>query len=245
MNILLWILLATFIDSLVALAGIFTLGMKEKTLNKIIFVLVGFSAGTLLAGGMLHLLAESLETLSSFSSFIILIVGFSVFFLMEKFLHWHHCHEGGNCEVHPYTVLILLGDGLHNFIDGIVIGVSFLVNTEFGIITTLMIISHEIPQELGDFGVLLYGGMKKRKAIIYNFISQATCIIGGLMAFFIKPDFVPFVLPFAAGGFIYISASDLIPELHKEVSVKKSVFSFIFFIFGIAFMTLVKILFGG
>ena len=245
MNVLLWILLATFIDSLVALVGVFALGLREKTLNKIIFVLVGFSAGALLGGGMLHLLAESLESLTSFSSFIILIFGFSIFFLMEKFLHWHHCHEGGDCEIHPYTVLILFGDGIHNFIDGLVIGVSFLVNIGFGIITTLMIISHEIPQELGDFGVLLYGGMKKRKAILYNFISQATCIIGGLVAFFIEPDFVPFVLPFAAGGFIYISASDLIPELHKEISIRKSMLSFTFFILGITFMALVKILFGG
>jgi len=197
MDILFWILLATFLDSLIALIGAFTLGIKQKTLSKILFILVAFSTGALLAGGFLHLLAESLEKLTVFNSFLFLIIGFSTFFLMEKFLHWHHCHEG-KCDIHPYTVLILFGDGIHNFIDGLVIGVSFLVNVNFGIVTTLMIISHEIPQELGDFGVLLYGGMKKRDAIIYNFLSQLTCILGGLVgfAFSSTPYFISYVLPF-------------------------------------------------
>ena len=238
--------MATFLDSLVALIGVFTLGIKQKTLSKIIFMLVAFSTGSLLAGGLFHLLAESLEKISVFNSFLLFIIGFSVFFLMEKFLHWHHCHEK-KCKVHPFTFLILFGDGIHNFIDGLVIGVSFLVDVNFGIITTLMIISHEIPQELGDFGVLLYGGMKKRKAIIYNFISQLTCVLGGLLGFFFYsiPYFISIVLPFAAGGFIYISASDLIPELHKEVDTRRSVLSFIFFSIGVVFMIGIKLVFGG
>ncbi len=246
MDVLVWIILATVIDSLVALVGAFSLGISDKTLSKIIFILVSFSTGALLSGGLLHLTAESLEKLSVFNSFLLLIVGFSFFFLMEKFLYWHHCHKG-KCEVHPYTTLILFGDGIHNFIDGLIIGVSFLVSVNFGLITTLMIITHEIPQELGDFGVLVYGGLKKKKAILYNFLSQVTCILGGILGYFFSsiPEFIYPVLPFAAGGFIYISASDLIPELHKEIEVKRSVLSFAFFLAGIALMVGVKLLFGG
>jgi len=243
--IIVWILITTFINSLVALIGVVTLWCREKTLNKILFMLVAFSAGALLGGAFLHLTAESLETMGANSAFLLLIAGFSVFFLMEKFLHWHHCHEG-KCDVHPYTYMILFGDGIHNFIDGLIIAASFLVNPAFGIVTTMMIITHELPQELGDFGVLVYGGMEKKKALIYNFISQMTSIAGGVIGFLISDlgGFQEFLLPFAAGGFVYIAASDLIPELHKEINPRKSMLAFIFFLIGILFMLGIKLVFG-
>jgi zinc and cadmium transporter len=242
--VLLWIILATVLVGVIAFAGAFTLILKEKTLKKILYILVAFSAGTLLGGAMLHLIVESLVTLTSITVFSIVITGFCVFFLMERFLFWHHCHEG-ICEVHPYTSLILIGDGIHNFIDGLIIAASFLINPALGVITTLIIISHEIPQELSDFGVLVYGGLGKRRALCYNFLSQLMAVAGGVVGFLIAGawDFVV-LLPFAAGGFIYIAASDLIPELHKEVSKNKSILSFIFFIIGILFMAAIKLFAG-
>jgi zinc and cadmium transporter len=240
------IILATLVNSLIALVGVFSLWCREETLKKILFILVAFSAGALLGGAFLHLAAESLEILETNTMFILLIAGFSVFFLMEKFLYWHHCHNGV-CDVHPYTYLILFGDGIHNFIDGLIIAASFLVNPLFGVITTIIIISHEVPQELGDFGVLIHGGMEKKRALCYNFISQLVSVLGGIIGFFLAgfSGFQAFLLPFAAGGFIYIAASDLIPELHKEIEKKKSILSFGFFIIGILFMLAVKLVFGG
>ena len=242
--VLLWILFVTVIDGFVALAGGLSLVMKDKTLRKILLVLVAFSAGALLGGAMLHLIAESLESMNTTANFLYVISGFCVFFLMEKFLFWHHCHEG-KCDVHPVTSLILVGDGLHNFIDGLIIAASFLVSPAFGIVTSIAIISHELPQELGDFGVLVYGGMSKGKALFYNFISQLTAVIGGVVGFVIAGAWnFTVLLPFAAGGFIYIAASDLVPELHKEKNIKKSILSFIFFLVGIMFMLGIKIIFS-
>ncbi len=172
-----WILAATIVNSLLALAGAFTLSMSRKRLGQIIFALVGFSAGALLSGAFFHLIAESIEIFADTTLvFSVVLVGFIAFFLVEKLLHWHHCHNG-NCS-HPVTPLILIGDGLHNFIDGLIIAASFLVNTNFGIITTLLIMGHELPQELGDFGVLIHGGFSRKKALFYNFLSQTTCIMG-------------------------------------------------------------------
>ncbi|MBW3011856.1 ZIP family metal transporter [Candidatus Woesearchaeota archaeon] len=245
MSTLLWILLATFVNSLIGLVGAFTLGLKEKTLDKIIFLLVAFSAGALLGGAFFHLLPEAIEALEAMTAIYITIAGFIVFFIVEKWLFWHHCHKGA-CDIHPYSYLILIGDSVHNFIDGLVIAASFFVNPVFGIITTLVIMSHEIPQELGDFGILVHGGFKKAKALLSNFFVQTTCILGGIVGFILggATQFSTYLLPFAAGGFIYISASDLIPELHNEKVLKKSIQSFLVFIIGLAFMVAVKLLFG-
>jgi zinc and cadmium transporter len=246
MIVLLWILLATIIDGLVGLIGIFSLWIKDKLLNKLLMILVAFSAGALLSGAFFHLLAESLASLPVMTVFAYMMIGFIIFFVVERFLHWHHCHNGEKCEVHPVSYLILIGDGIHNFIDGIIIGASFLVNVHFGIITTLLILAHEIPQELGNFGVLVYSGFGKNKALLYNFLAQLTCVVGGLTGYLLSSRIqgvIPFVLPFAAGGFIYIAASDLVPELHKETKLKKLLLSFAFFMLGIMLMVLMKVLF--
>jgi len=241
--VLLYILLAAFIDSLLALVGALSLFLKKNVFEKLIFALVAFSAGALLSGAFFHMLAESLEKMPSMQAFAILFIGFCLFFIIERILHWHHCHEG-LCRVHPVSWLILLGDGIHNFIDGAVIAASFMMGVPFGIITTLLIIAHEVPQELGDFAVLVYSGMGRTKALLFNFISQATCVAGALLTyfFFLDSSFVVFLLPFAAGGFIYIAASDLIPELHKEENLKRSILSFLLFLFGSGFMLAMKLL---
>ncbi len=246
MSTLLLIILATFINGLVAFVGALSLFLKENMLKRIILVLVAFSAGALLAGGLMHLLAESIEMMDMDMAFITLLTGFSTFFVLERFLHWHHCHEG-HCDVHAFSYLILIGDSVHNFIDGLIIAASFIISVPFGIVTTTMIIGHEIPQELGDFGILIYGGIKKNKALLYNFASQLMSMVGGVIGFFITGlgNYTPFLLSFAAGGFLYIAASDLIPELHKETDMKKVAISFVFFLIGISFMVCTKMLLGG
>jgi len=246
MTVLLWIIAATMVDGLVSMVGAVTLVLKKETLNKLLMVLVAFSTGTLLGGAFFHLMPEALEAMKPSVAFNYLLAGFILFFLIEKLLHWHHCHEE-HCEVHAFTYLILFGDGIHNFIDGLVIAASFLVSIPFGIVTTLLILGHELPQELGDFGVLLHGGFSARKALAFNFLSQMTAVAGGIAGFLISgaAGFTSLLLPFAAGGFVYIAASDLVPELHKEKRLGKSMFYFAFFLIGIGFMLGVKLLFGG
>jgi len=247
--VLLWILASIILVSFISLVGIITLSLKDNLLHKLLFCLIGFSAGALIGGAFLHILPESLETSSSNTVFSYLIFGIIIFFLMERYLHWRHCHkEGGDCKIHAFTYLNLVGDGFHNFIDGIVIAVSYLVSIKLGVVTTFAIILHEIPQELGDFAVLVYGGFSKRKALLFNFASALTSVIGAVVGFFItdiSKNFSNFILPFTAGGFIYIATSDLIPELHKESNLKRSSAAFLAFLLGIGFMALAKNLLPG
>ncbi len=240
--VLVWILASTFLVSIVSLAGVFTLSIKERLLHRLLFCLIGFSAGALIGGAFLHILPEALENSPSNYVFSSLILGIVIFFALERYLYWRHCHEGV-CEVHAFSYLNLVGDGFHNFIDGILIAVSYLVSVKLGIITTIAIILHEIPQELGDFGVLVYGGFSKQKALFYNFVSAITAIFGAILGYFITDlakGFSAFMLPVTAGGFIYIATSDLIPEIHKEKSLKRSTIAFIAFLIGIIFMALAK-----
>jgi zinc and cadmium transporter len=245
MNTLTWILIATVANSLISLVGVFTLSLSKEKINKIIFAMVGFSAGAMLSGAFFHLISESIEMFGDTTqTFIFVFAGFIAFFVIERALHWHHCHDG-NCP-HQVTYLILLGDGLHNFIDGMVIAASFLVGTGFGIVTTILIMGHELPQEIGDFGVLLHGGFERRKALFYNFLSQAASIVGGVLGFFLSGamGITQILLPFAAGGFIYIAASDLVPEFHREGNLKKTAGYFVFFLLGIGFMLGLKLALG-
>lgn len=239
-----WALGASFLVSIISLIGIFSLLIKEKLLENILLLLIGFSAGGLIGGAFLHLLPEALEKAPSQIVFLYLILGFIAFFFMERYFHWRHCHKG-ICDVHAFTYLNLAGDGIHNFTDGLVIGASFLVNVHFGIITTLVIITHEIPQEIGDFGVLIYGGFSKFKALFFNFISALTCILGTALGYLISAkieNFSAFLLPFTAGGFIYIAACDLIPELHKQPDSKKSVLAMFTFLCGILFILITRLM---
>lgn len=206
--------------------------------------MVGFSAGGLIGGAFFHLLPESIECSKSINTFLFTIIGFVVFFILERYLFWRHCHEG-KCEIHMFTYLNLIGDGIHNFIDGLVMGASFLVDFKIGIATTAAIVLHEIPQELGDFGVLVYGGFSKYKALFYNFLSALTAVIGTVVGYYMSrrvDNMALFLLPFAAGGFIYIASCDLIPELHKQSDLKKANLSMLFFGLGILLMYLAKLL---
>ncbi len=240
--ILIWILGSTIVVSLISLIGIVSFLIKEDLLNKILFLFIGFSAGALIGGAFLHLIPEGLEQGNPQRVFLYTILGFTLFFLLEKYLHWRHCHDE-ICEIHPFTYLNLIGDGFHNFLDGMVIAASFLVSIKLGLVTTLAVILHEIPQELGDFAVLVYGGFTKTKALLFNLLSALTAVVGAVAGFFISSyavSFYYFILPLTAGGFIYIASSDLIPELHKEKNTTKSISAFLSFLIGIIVMWLAK-----
>lgn len=246
-SILLNSILATMLLSLLSLVGVVTIGISQKNLSKLSLYLVAFSTGALVGGAFLHLLPEALEISEGLSPFLYLIVGLSVFFVLERYLKWHHCHNDGGCEVHTYTHMSLFGDGLHNFIDGLVIASAFTISPALGMATTIAMAAHELPQELGDFGILIHGGFTKARALIWNFISSVTSVIGavvGYIAISYQDNLTAVLLPFAAGGFIYIAMSDLVPELHKEPKISRSLVNFLLFGLGIIFMLAVKI-YGG
>ncbi len=241
-----WAMTASIIVSLISLVGIFSLLLKDKLLEKLLDLLIGFSAGGLIGGAFLHLMPEALEESNPSLVFNCVIVGFILFFILERYFHWRHCHKE-NCTVHTFSYLNLIGDTIHNFSDGLVIGASFIVDVHFGIITALVIIFHEIPQEIGDFGVLVYGGFSKFKALYYNFISALTCILGTIIGYYISASlksFSAYLLPLTAGGFIYIAACDLIPELHKQAGLKKATLSALAFILGVIFILIARLLPG-
>jgi len=244
MNALIWAIGATIVVSSISLIGIVTLILKEQFLEKVILLFVGFSAGALIGGAFLHLIPEALEGYSKENVFLYVLIGFSLFFILERVIKWRHCHEKiGECKVHSFTYLNLVGDGLHNFIDGLVIVAAFSVDIKLGVTTTIAVITHEIPQEISDFGVLIYGGLSKTKALFLNFLSALTAILGAIIGYFISTkidNFSEILLAFTAGGFIYIASSDLIPELHKETKTNKAILSFVFFLLGLLFMYLVK-----
>jgi len=239
------ILLATFIVSLISLIGIFFIGMKENTLEKVIKYLVSCAVGGLLGGAFFHLLPESLESGNS-SLFMYVLSGIIIFFLIEKLLHWRHCHKG-RCDAHTFTYLNLIGDGIHNFIDGMIIAASFVTDMRLGVITTLAVAAHEIPQEIGDFGILVYGGFSKTKALLFNLLSALTAMAGAVIAYFSFNQILwlkEFLIPFTAGGFLYIALVDLIPELHKEAGKDNIALQFITMIGGLVLMWLLNIYFA-
>ncbi len=234
------IILANFIISLASFVGVITLFFKEDILRKIVRPLVAFSAGSLLGGAFLHLLPESIERASGEQNmFLIAIFGFALFFLLEQFIHWHHCHKPPSEHKHPVTYLILFSDSIHNFLDGLAIGAAFLLDFKVGIATSVAILAHEIPQEFGDFGILIYGGWHKFKALFFNFLTGLTAVLGGVIAWWAAKDInTLYLLPFAAGNFIYIASSDLIPEIKHSKKVKNNLIHFSAFAFGILIMYL-------
>lgn len=253
-KVLLWILVSTFLISLIAFIGALTLFLKERLLNKILTVLISLSAGTLIGGAFLHLLPEAIQktgiaTQNLLKVFLFLLLGFCIFFILEQFIGWHHHHSASHdeeCEIKPFNYLILIGDGLHNFIDGLIIAGSFVVQPVVGIVTTGIVALHEIPQELGDFGVLVYGGFNKMRALFFNFLSALPAIIGGVVGYFFSRwigGLALYLLPFAAGNFIYIASSDLIPEIKLGENLRKAWIHFIFFLIGIGLVLLMKLIF--
>ena len=233
-------LASVIIVSLISLMGVLTFSLKEEKLNKVLLYLVSFSAGGLFGDSFFHLIPEAARE-GGFEMHISLyiLLGIIISLVVEKFLQWRHCHIPTSEEhPHSFAYMNLLGDVIHNFMDGLIIGGSYLASVPLGVATTLAVVFHEVPQEIGDFGVLVHGGFKKTKALFLNFLTALTAIFGTIIALCMGPviqDFVPFLISFAAGNFIYIAGSDLIPELRKEEpELLKSAVQLTAFVLGIS-----------
>ncbi|MBI2449641.1 ZIP family metal transporter [Candidatus Pacearchaeota archaeon] len=229
-------IISTVIVSIISLVGILFISMNQKRLNSIIILLIALAAGTLIGDSFFHLIPEALENIESIITFLLVILGFAVFFFIENFLFWHHHHDP-DCEIHSFSYLNLIGDGIHNFVDGVLIALSYLISPIIGFTTTIAVIAHEIPQEIGDYAVLIHGGFTRSKALFYNFLSALTAILGAVLGYFlISESFINYLVPIMAGMFLYIGATDLVPELGREKSKFKAYLSFVFFLIGIALM---------
>lgn len=245
--VLLQIVIASILVSLVSILGILIF-LRKNTLNKFLFYLVSFAAGTLLAAAFLDLLPEIIEEGFGEAVPMLILMGILSFFVLEKFLYWHHHHAHEHEETHGFTYLNIIGDGIHNFLDGAVIAVSFMNSTALGIATTIAIIAHEIPQEIADFSILVYGGFSKMKALVYNFLTALTALLGALLTYFfssIMENSHSYIAAFTIGGFVYIASTDLIPEIHKEKDIKKSMLQFLMLALGIGLIWFVGIFFEG
>jgi zinc and cadmium transporter len=241
-----WILGGGVLMSAIALVGSVTLLLEESTLERIIMPLVAFAAGSLLGGAFFHMLPAALEESGGAPEvFLVTLVGFVVFFALEQLLHWHHCHRASADCRKPLTYLILLGDGLHNFLGGLGVAGVFLVDVRLGIAAWLAAAAHEVPQELGDFGVLIHGGWRRSTALLLNLLSGVTFLAGGLVAWAASGRVgVELLVPFAAGNFIYIGASDLVPEVNKHRDVATNVLHFVSFVAGIALLWGIRVALG-
>jgi zinc and cadmium transporter len=240
----LWIFFGGLSMSAIALVGSLTLVLREVTLRKLLLPLVALAAGTLLGGALFHMIPASVDKLGNrLSIYVWIVLGFAIFLGLEQFLHWHHCHRVPS-EHRPLTYLILMADALHNFIGGLAVAGAFLIDIRVGISAWIAAAAHEVPQELGDFGILIHGGWKKGSALLYNFLSALTFLIGGIVAYCASlTTSVTFLLPFAAGNFIYIAAADLIPEIKHEESARLNVLHFLSFLTGMALLLAIRLVF--
>lgn len=246
---MLWLytLLSVGAVGLVSFVGVFTLALNEKRLRAALFLLVALATGALFGDVLIHLLPEIFESAEKpLAAALTVLGGILLFFVLEKFLHWHHAHGVDDCAApeHHHSArhlghLNLLADGLHNFLDGLIIGASYLASPTIGLASTLAVVLHEIPQEIGDFAILLHSGFSRRRALFLNFISAMLAGGGALLALILggrSSALVAWLPALAAGGFLYLAGSDLVPELHKTTELKKSLLQFAAMLVGIALM---------
>jgi zinc and cadmium transporter len=237
-------LASVIVVSLISLIGVVTFLISTSRLKGLLLFFVSFAAGAMIGDAFIHIMPEAVKQYGfTLSISLYFIMGMMVFFVLEKFIHWRHCHvPTSKNHPHPFVYMNLLGDSVHNFIDGMVIAGSYIVSTPVGIATTIAVIFHEIPQEIGDFSVLIHGGFSKAKALFFNFITALTAVLGAVLSLLIAgrfENYSMFLLPFTAGGFMYIAGSDLIPELHKEsASSSKSTLQFLGIVLGVGVMLL-------
>jgi zinc and cadmium transporter len=239
-----WIVGSGLLMSVIALSGSITLILKPATLEAILMPLVALSAGCLIGGAFFHLLPAAVaNTNDSGAVWIAAVLGFTVFFVLEQGLHWHQCHSAASDQRKPLTYLILIGDGLHNFIGGMAIASTFLIDIRLGVASWFAAALHEVPQELGDFGVLVHGGWDKRRALAFNFLSGLAFLVGGLITYAVSRQIdMSILVPFAAGNFLYIGAADLIPEVNKEAARKINSIHLFAFIFGLLLLWLASVI---
>jgi zinc and cadmium transporter len=249
------IIAATLIVSLFSLSGILALHVKEETLHRILFFLVAFSAGSILGASIFDLLPEAVELVDESVVFIYVAFGFVAFFFLERFIYWYHGHghhgdiekeKGERASTREFAYLNVIGDGIHNFIDGMIIATSFLVGVHVGLATTIAVIFHELPQEMGDYGILVYAGFKRGSALMLNFLASLSVVVGGVFAtFFIETvdALSGLLIAFSAGAFIYLAASELVPELKEEGDFWRSLVQFSVFILGLALIWYLGVVF--
>ncbi|MCX6769687.1 MAG: ZIP family metal transporter [Candidatus Micrarchaeota archaeon] len=248
--VLLEIIAATVFVSLLSLVGLALFFLKKKQLDKALFYMISFAAGTMLGAAFFDILPETVQGIGAQAALEFAFLGIVTAFAMEKIIHWHHHHhvDHQHEHKHPLGMLTLVGDAFHNFFDGVAIAAAFLLNAPLGIATTIAVACHEIPHELGDFSLLLYSGYEKKEALAFNLLSALTAVAGGLLFFFFSGAFANFesyALAFAAGNFIYIASADLMPELHKEKRTKESTLQLLLLLAGAAAIWLVARMMGG
>lgn len=256
MNIIFLTIASVILVSFVSFVGALSLAIKQEKLHNLLLILVSLSAGTLFGGAFLHLLPEAIgDSGLTVTTSLLALSGVVVFFILERFIHYHHHCDSNEAheQQHPHKVtkpfhigiINLAGDAIHNLLDGLVIAGSYLVSVPVGIATTVAVILHEVPQELADFGVLLYAGFSKKKALFLNFLSAAVAIVGAVIGLLLGTSsemFIRIILPFTAGGFLYIAAANLIPELHKECGLRNSIWHVLALLLGIGLMWAVTFL---
>ncbi|SRR6056297_626571 len=235
MNELVWIITGGLLMSLIALSGALSLLFPKQVLDRLLLPLVALAAGTLLGGAFFHMIPEAAQAVGRLAAGSWLMAGFTSFLALEQILRWHHSHSSDDPD--PVTYLVLLGDGVHNFVGGLAVAGAFLISPSAGVVAWVAAAAHEIPQELGDFGVLVHGGWPRRKALVWNFISALAFPLGGLCAWAISRDFeVGWLVLFGAGNFIYIAASDLIPEIKSHSRWESNAIHFLAFVSGLLLM---------
>ena len=238
-----WITVGGIVMSLLALSGSLTLLLPERAFDRVVPVLVALAAGSLLGGALLHLLPEAVTAMGNqLDVYLWLIAGFVSFFVLEQFLHWHHCHRSV-ARHGPLGYLILIADGVHNFVGGLAVAGAFLVDLRVGLVAWAAAAAHEVPQELGDFGILIHGGWSRGRALLFNLLSALTFLLGGWVAYVLSGRFeVTWLLPFAAGNFVYIAAADLLPELTTELAAGRKFVLTGVFVLGLGLLTAVAFL---
>lgn len=244
MNIFFSILFSNIIISLISLVGLFTVFSKKLQSKDTVEIIVSFAAGVLLSSAFFSILVEALEQEEAHTVLLYTMVGMVLAFFMERFLLWHHHHHEDTQNIHPRAVLIIIGDAIHNFIDGLSIAATFIAAPTIGITTTLAIAAHEIPQEVADYSILRHSGLTAKQALKFNFFSALTSIIGGIVGFYFFGTFehaLPLALGFTAGIFIYVASADLIPALHDSHSTHKPIIPVLSFLIGIVMIYLLSV----
>jgi zinc and cadmium transporter len=239
-------LVSVSLVSLLSLIGIFTLSLREARIRKILIFLVAFAVGALFGDVFIHLLPESFEKIgANLTTSLLVIVGFLIFFVLEKFIRWRHLGSAQTNRFHPVVTMNIVGDAAHNFIDGMLIAASFMVSIPIGITTMVAIVLHEIPQEIGDFGILVNGGLSIKRALFFNLLAALMAFLGAVITILIGAqirNYGVYLLPVTAGGFIYIAGPDLIPELQQEVKLSNSIWQFGALLMGVVVMALLTFL---
>jgi zinc and cadmium transporter len=247
MEVWIYTMMSVVLVSLISLMGILTLSLTKDKLRKILLFLVAFAVGALFGDVFIHLLPESFEKLgANLTTSLLVVMGFLIFFVLEKFIRWRHYNMHGTEEhLHPVITMNIIGDGVHNLIDGMLIGASYMVSVPIGVTTTVAILLHEIPQEIGDFGILVHGGLSVKRAVAFNLLTALFSIVGAIISLVIGQHvegYTSSLLPITAGGFLYIAGPDLIPELQQEVKVSTSLWQFISIMLGVGIMALLVFL---